>query len=201
MAKNNKWIKTNYNPWHKNIGDCVIRSIVAATGLDYREVCRRFKVSYKNGHGLIRDTGIKLDDIEEVFGEYFDIVEDFYKNNEFVPDEFKDSWENHDMEVFEIANGLDSPSGITLNDFIDMFKNQGIFLVSLVRNPAVNNIPFGIKDGHIVCAKCKGKNQGFIDTWDSGDLLVDQYMRVIKKEPIDSPLHWKYDYEQRKFIV
>ena len=201
MAINKHWIKCNYNPWHQNIGDCVIRAVSAGTGLDYREVCKRLHVSYKNGHGLIRDTGINLEDVEEVFGEYFDIIENFYNNNDFVPDEFKDTWINHDMEQFEIANGINEPTGLTLNEFVDLYKDQGTFLVSLIRNPEVKNIPMGIKDGHIVCVKCKGKNQGFIDTWNSGDLLVDEFMRVKKKEPTTSPLHWKYDYEQRKFIV
>ena len=32
-------------------------------------------------------------------------------------------------------------------------------------------------------------------------MLVDAYMRVIKKEPANSPLHWKYDKEKHEFIV
>jgi hypothetical protein len=46
-----------------------------------------------------------------------------------------------------------------------------------------------------------GKRHGFIDSWDSSEMLVDAYMRVIKKEPVNSPLHWKYDRENHKFIV
>jgi len=61
MATNPKLIKFNFNAWGQNISDCAIRAVVAATGLDYREVCKRFGVSYKKRKGLIRDTGIDLD--------------------------------------------------------------------------------------------------------------------------------------------
>ncbi len=44
--------------------------------------------------------------------------------------------------------------------------------------------------------KCKITNEVEIS-----EMLVDAYMRVIKKEPFDSPLHWKYDHENHKFIV
>ena len=37
--ENSKFIKFNYNPWKARTGDCAIRAIVAATGLDYRVVC------------------------------------------------------------------------------------------------------------------------------------------------------------------
>ena len=54
-------------------------------------------MSYVKGKGLRRDTGINLDDIEEKFAEYFDIIEDYYDNFAFVPDEFKDSPENDEL--------------------------------------------------------------------------------------------------------
>ena len=91
MAKNPRWIKFNFNPWNARRPDCAIRGISAATGLDYREVCRILGVSYKNGSGIIRDTGIDLNDIEEKFSKYFDIVEDYYDNYDFVPDEYRDT--------------------------------------------------------------------------------------------------------------
>lgn len=199
MAKNPNWINFNFNCYGKRINDCAIRAVVAATGLDYREVCRRFGVSYVKGKGLRRDTGIGLDVIEEKFGEYCDIVEDYYDNFDFVPDEFKDSKQNDDMLQFELQNGIDSISGNTLNDFCAQYAGQGTFLISLEKDSKTNNRPAG----HIVCAKLNrgAKRQGFIDTWDSGDLKVDAYMRVVKTEPKDSPLHWKYDREQHKFIV
>jgi hypothetical protein len=42
--------------------------------MDYELVCKRLGVSFKRGRGLIRDTGIQLDDIKEKFNDYFDIV-------------------------------------------------------------------------------------------------------------------------------
>ena len=201
-SKNPRWINFNFNPWKKNISDCAIRAVVAATGLDYRAVCKRFGVSYVKGKGLRRDTGINLDDIEEKFAEYFDIIEDYYDNFAFVPDEFKDSPENDELQRFELQNDIDSVSGNTLNDFCDQYVGQGTFLVSLEGNPKSANI-VARKGGHIVCVKLNknAKRQGFIDTWVSGDMRVDAYMRVVKTEPKDSQLHWKYDNEQHKFIV
>ena len=200
--KSQYWIKFNYNPWKANIGDCAIRSIVAATGLDYREVCKRLGVAWKYGKGLIRDTGIDLEDVKRVFGKYFDIIEDFADNYAFVPDEFKDSQEDDELRTLELQYGItNDSSGIMLKEFIDQFENQGAFLVSCIGNPNAtnNNAKY---DGHLVYVQCiPGKRHGFIDSWDSSEMLVDAYMRVIKKEPFNSPLHWKYDRENHKFIV
>jgi len=50
-----------------------------------------------------------------------------------------------------ITNGA---TKTTLNEFIDMFKNQGSFLVSLIENPeAINSV--SRKGGHIVCVNCR----------------------------------------------
>ena len=89
MANNPKWINFNFNPWGARAPDCAIRAISAATGLDYREVCRRLKAAWKSGFGLVRKTGVGLSTIEKKFAEYCDIIEDFYDNYNFVPDEFK----------------------------------------------------------------------------------------------------------------
>ena len=78
-------------------------------------------MSYKNGKGLIRDTGIDLNDIEEVFDEYFDVVEDYYDNYDFVPDECKGSDEDLEMKRFEAMNDIDAVSKTTLNDFCEEF--------------------------------------------------------------------------------
>jgi hypothetical protein len=97
MSNSSYLIKFNYNPWKVSTGDCAIRAIVAATGLDYRVVCKKLGVSWKNGKGLIRDSGINLDLIKNKFNNYFDIVEDFTEDLNFVPDEFKNSSENYDL--------------------------------------------------------------------------------------------------------
>lgn len=203
MSINPYLIKFNFNPWKANVGDCAIRAIVAATGLDYRAVCKQLGVSYKKGRGLIRDTGIDLQEIEIVFSDYFDIIEDFYDNNEFVPDEMRGSKEDLELAKFDLLNDIDAVSRTTLNEFIEMYRGNGTFLVSLDRNPEAKNVSARREGGHIVCVKCNPrlKKQGFIDTWDSGEMLVDAYMRVAKTEPKDSPLHWKYDREKHQFIV
>lgn len=202
MAKNPRWIHFNFNPWKKDISDCMIRAVVAATGLNYKEVCKKFGVSYILGKGLRRDTGIDLHDVEQKFADYFGVVENYYDNFDFVPDEYKDSKENDDLQAFELQNGIDSISGNTLNDFCDQYAGQGVFLVSL-HGDGKSKIKQVREGDHIVCAKLnkEAKRQGFIDTWDSGDMRVDAFMQVIKTEPKDSPLHWKFDYEKKRFIV
>lgn len=201
MERSN-FIKFNYNPWKVRTGDCAIRAIVGATGLDYRIVCKRLGVSWKNGKGLIRDTGIDLEKVKQTFGSYFDIIEDFTENLNFVPDEFKDSPENDMMNDFDIENGIDGvSSGMTLNEFVNDYQNQGSFIVSCEGNPNAKS-PACRKGGHLVYVRClPNYKQGFIDIWDSGEMLVDAYMRVIKREPMSSPLHWKYDKEKHEFII
>ena len=200
--KNPKWIKFSFNPWKAHAPDCAIRATAAATGLDYREICKRLGVSWKRGKGLIRDSGIALTNVEHVFDEYFDIIEDYYDNYEFVPDEYKNTLYAKQLDNFDKSIGVNAVSKTTLNEFIDEFKNQGIFLVSLEGNPDAQH-PAARSGGHLTCVKClRGQQkQGFIDTWDCGEMYVDAYMRVKKQEPADSPKHWKYDYAQHKFII
>ena len=197
MAKSRYWINFNFNPFKQNIGDCVIRAVSGATGLSYKEVCKRFGVSWKTGCGLIRANGLPLDKIEQTFDEYFDVVEDYYDNFEFIPDEMKNDPSLDD----DIAVSDNWASGLTLNDFCQLYSGQGLFLVSLHPNPKAEN-PDARDMHHIVFANLskRGKPR-FFDTWDSGEMFVDAYMRVKKREPKDSPLHWKYDYENHRFIV
>ena len=70
---------------------------------------------------MIRDTGIDLYAIKEKFNDYFDIVEDYYENYEFTPDEFKGSKEDEEMRKFEELQGIDAVSKTTLNEFCDEF--------------------------------------------------------------------------------
>ena len=204
MQKNPKWIYFNFNPWKTHIGDCAIRAISGATGLDYREVCKQLGVSYKNGKGLIRDTGIDLYDIKQKFNDYFDIVEDYYENYEFTPDEYEGSDEDLEMRKFEELQGIDAVSKTTLNDFCDEFAGQGKFLVGLVGNPEAKVPEYRSRDaGHIVYANLSpnAKRQGFVDIFDSGEMLVDSYMRLNKVEPKISPRHYKFDVKTRKFVI
>ena len=203
MTNNPNWIKFNFNPWNANISDCAIRAVAGATGLDYREICTKLKMKWKNGRGLIRDTGISIDDIKQTFDPYFDIVEDFYENYDFVPDEYKNTIYSKQIDDLDKSMGIDAISKTTLDDFINEYKNQGIFIVGLVGNPDAKDYAYRSKDsGHFVCVKCiPGKKQGFIDTFDCGKMLVDSFMRVKRREPLSSPKHWRYDREQHKFIV
>ena len=203
LHKNPYWIKFNFNPWKAKIDDCAIRAISAAIGMDYRIICKQLGVAWKAGRGLVRKTGIDLNDIKRVFNDYFDIVEDYVDDFNFVPDEFKDSKLNDDMLAFEIQNGIDtSSSGLTVEDFIQDFKDQGGFLVGCITNPNANNPNARTEGGHLVYVNCiKGKRQGFFDTWDSSEMFVDSYMRVKTRVPTTSPLHWKYDYDKQRFII
>lgn len=119
--KNPKLIYANLNPWGKFINDCSIRAVSAATGLKYQEVCKRFGYSWKNGHGLIRDTGTTLDEAKSKFNEYFDVVEDFYEDYDFVPDEMKGTDAEQELIDFDNEQGIGAAAGITLNEFVDMF--------------------------------------------------------------------------------
>lgn len=185
----------SFNPWKKNIGDCAIRAVVAAIGMKYELVCKEFGVSWKRGYGLIRDTGIDLEDIKQTFDEYFDVVEDF---NEELPQDLMDDPAFAQARFMNAALGIeDNCSGITLAEFLDLYRGQGTFLVGLVSNPDAKSAACKRPNaGHIVCAKClRGKDGYAFDTWDSSELLVDSFMRVKKKIPKDDPRHWIFDYD------
>lgn len=162
--------KCNYNPWKKRIGDCAIRSVSAALNMSYIEVCKAFHVAWKNGYGLIRDTGIDLDDIKQTFDEYFDSVTDF---NEDLPKDAKMQAMDDEMTKFDADNGIDSASsGITVNEFIDMHRGEGLFLVGCVT-------PDHDRDGHIVYVNTNAPR--FIDTFDCGDFVVDAWLHVKRR--------------------
>lgn len=197
------FIKFNFNPWKQTkAGDCTIRAVSGATGLSYKEVCRRYGVACKNGYGLMRKTGINLEDTKEKFDEYFDVVEDFYDDFGFVPDEMKDTFDAKLVKALDQHSASEYASGDTLEDFCDMYDGQGRFLISLVPNPEAKD-EAAKRDGHIVYANLSSnaKRPGFVDTWDSSEMLVDAFMRITKTEPKDSPLHWKYDKANHRFIV
>lgn len=161
-------------------------------------------MSYKNGYGLIRDTGIDIDIVKHVFNDYFDVVEDYYDNYAFVPDEVKGTPLEKQVDDIDAKLGLDAVSNTTLDSFIDEYKNQGIFIVGLVGNPNAKDFKYTSRygSGHFTCVKCLvGQKQGFIDTWDCGPMLVDCFMRVKKTIPQNDPRHWRYDLENHKFIV
>lgn len=187
----------SFNPWKAHVGDCAIRAICAAIGMKYELVCKEFNVAWKNDQGLIRDTGIDLELIKNTFDEYFDHVEDY---SEELPPELMDDPAFTQARFLDAAYGIDDDSsGITLAEFLELYSDQGTFLVGLVGNPDAQN-PNARKGGHIVCAKClKGKSGFAIDTWNSEEMLVDSFMRVKKTIPKDDPRHWVWDAKNKCF--
>lgn len=98
-----------------------------------------------------------------------------------------------ELTKFDVEHGIASDvSGITVEDFITMFANEGKFLVGCVS-------PEG--DGHIVFVNCsKGKNF-LVDTYDSSSFMVDSWMQITKTLPKDDPRHYKWDKENHRFII
>lgn len=185
----------NFNKWKQNIGDCAIRAICAGIGMDYELVCKRLGVSFKRGKGLIRDTGIKLDDIKEKFDEYFDVVQDYNEVYDFKDDISKDKY--IDLDMWDNDEDDQFSSGDTLEDFLLMY-NDGEYLIGLTGNKKAESDKCK-KGGHIVYANTLNEPY-FIDTWDCSEMLVDCFMRINKKVPKDSNEHWKYDKEKKMFI-
>lgn len=103
--------------------------------MSYIDVCRRLGVAWKTGFGLVRDSGIELDDIKEKFDEYFDVVQDFIDDQRFVPDEFRDTYQAKMADDLDAELGLENRSGITLAEFMEVYSGQGVFLVGLTGNP------------------------------------------------------------------
>ena len=92
-------------------------------------------------------------------------------------------------------------SGLTLAEFLDLYQEQGQFLVGLVGNPkAKNKSSSCLDDGHIVCARCIPGKAGYaIDTFDSSEMIVDSFMHIIKAVPKSDPRHYVYDREHHCF--
>ena len=165
----------NANPWKRNISDCAIRATSLAINMPYVDVCRKLGVSFKNGHGLIRDSGIYLQKIKDAFDEYFDVVVDF---GEELPPEDVPEIDYDTSHLFDDDEEyMDSPnenSEMSLAEWMVLNKGLGLFIVGL-HNPA-NGV-----DGHLVCASTLSMK--FFDTWDCSDWKVDAWMRVRKRLP------------------
>lgn len=107
--------------------------------MSYTAVCKAFHVAWKTGYGLVRDTGIDLDVIKTALKDYFSNVTDF---TEAIPKDKEMQAIDNEMTKFDAANGIDSDSsGITVDEFIDMYQGSGRFLVGCI-SPK--------KGGHIV---------------------------------------------------
>lgn len=186
--------KFNANPWHKIIGDCAIRALVLGLGFDYKVACKQLGVACKKGHGLVRDTGIDLYDIKSKFSSFFDIVEDFGDSQDFVPDEFKGTDDDIMVKSMEGSMKVPGTFGITLRDFIELYADQGLFLVGLVSDD-------DDQYGHVVFVNnLPGMNYA-VDTFDSLNFLVDAFMRVKHRLPASDPRHYRLDPKTKEFIV
>ena len=113
----------NANPWKQHIPDCAIRAVTMAIGLRYELVCKKFGVSWKRGRGLIRDTGIQLEDIKRVFNGYFGAIVDF--NEEMPPDLVENPAFDEVSQIDRELGVVETESGITLAEFIDIYAGQG----------------------------------------------------------------------------
>ena len=156
--------------------------------MSYPQVCKTLGVSYKKGYGLLRDSGIDLEEIKAKFNDYFGQITDF---NEEVPEELADI--ANDVTKFELSMDIDSStSGITLEEFILMFENEGRFLVGLVS-------PKG--DGHIVFVNCSRGRNFVVDTFNCLEFKVDSWMQITKTLPKDDSRRYIYDKNRHCFVV
>jgi hypothetical protein len=158
----------NANPWKKNLPDCAVRAVSLAINMPYVDVCRRLGVSFKRGHGLIRDSGVYLQKIKDAFDDYFDIVVDFY---ETLPPE-----DIPDVEYDTAALFADDDVGNTEQTLVQWMllnRGSGLFIVGL-HSPETGG------GAHLVCASTNSLK--FFDTWDCSDWRVDAWLRVKKRE-------------------
>ena len=87
-----------------------------------------------------------------------------------------------ELTKFDAANGIDSTaSGITVEKFIEIYKNEGRFLVGCFSPKK--------KDGHIVYVNTD--KQYLIDTFDCSNFIVDSWMQIEKVVPKDDPRRLK----------
>ena len=167
----------NANPYGAQIPDCAIRAVSAGLNMPYQTVCRRLGLSWKGGHGLIRNCGVMLESIHDAFGEYFKFVQyvegvkDFDSRNAMLKDLMKDP--DFDASLMGLDNDFqDKESTLTLDRFMEEYDGQGDFLVGLYNETG---------EGHIVCAFCSKDPPFFVDTWDCGNLKVDCIMQIKKR--------------------
>jgi hypothetical protein len=169
--KSKNFRKINYNKWGKNIGDCLVRAVVGAFGLDYEVACKLLHVDCKKGVGFDGDDGIDLYQMERYLGKWMSPIKELLPSED---DPFKFEGE------------------LPLDKWVDEHKKDDkIYLVYVT----------DWKDGgHIVYVNCK-KNCGyFVDTFDSGNIPVNAWCEVEQRVPKDSKYHWKYDKKTKRFI-
>jgi len=163
MAKSRYFKFYNANPFGKALPDCAIRSTSLGLNIPYAEVCKRLHCRFKDGQGLVRDTGVDLYKIQDTFDKYFEEVENFDSELNRPPefDDFVDPF--YDTGEFE-----DISNQPTLEEWIEQYEGTGPYLVSL-DSPKRDS-------GHLVYV-CTN-TPCFYDTWDCSKLHVDAFMRI-----------------------
>jgi len=162
----------NRNPWNKNLPDCAIRATSLAINLPYVDVCKRLNVSFKTGHGLIRDSGIYLEKIKAAFDDYFDVVVDF---EEQLPQDMIPNIDYDTASLFDDDEEYDGEKNSEMNlvEWMNINRGTGLYIVGL-------HSPYSSGGAHLVCASTL--TMKFFDTWDCSSWKVDAWMRVRKRE-------------------
>ena len=161
----------NFNKWGKNIGDCLVRAVVGAFGLDYEVACKLLKVDCRKGVGFTGDDGIDLYELEETLGKWIGPIEELLPNED---------------------NPFKFDGELPLDEWVEAHRNDGkIYLVY------VNDWKDG---GHIVYVNCKKSCNYFVDTFDSGNIPVNAWCEVKQRLSKDSKYHWKFDEKLKRFI-
>jgi hypothetical protein len=148
------------------IPDCAIRAISQGIKMPYVDVCKRLGVSYKKGHGLIRNSGIYLKRIETMFDEYFDIVVDF--DDTLPPDEIPEMEFDTTTLFDDEPETLEKSNEMNLEQWMRINVGTGRYLVAL-HSPENSS-------GHIVYVNTMAMK--FFDIWDCSKWKVDAWMRI-----------------------
>lgn len=152
-TQNRRFYKKNFNPWDFRVSDCVARAISAATLMKYEFVC---------AYGA--------DDENQVW--------DMSRTCKFLgacdPDKLIAVMPE---KYFDPPEKIDSRP--TLNEFIDSMEKQkrfGIYIADVGMKGYNHSC-------HVVCVVIKKTGSYFIDTEDTGDMLVYQIYRAVKQVP------------------
>lgn len=170
----------NANPWKKKLDDCVIRSVSLGLRMKYDAVCDALRLRCTDGIGFEGKNNAlpSLPLIKKRFknffdGEVVDAEEELNWNNR--PEEFKDL--EFDPEFDEQPD-----LGFTLNEFIESNKDnasfKGRYLVALTSPRILIKHGLAEKTNHMVFVKLDGDKSYFVDTRDSGYMLVFSYLKI-----------------------
>lgn len=148
--------------------------------MKYSAVCAAFGKKCRRGYGLVGPEGIDLEMIKKRFDPFFDIIEDAKET----------SWENRPPEFedakFDPQIDQDEDWGLTLEEFCDLYDGTGRYLVAL-NTTHIERLLTNADAKHIVYCDLRPGKKSFIDTWDSGWMRVECFMRIKKIWPTSRP--------------